>query len=468
MHARHVEMGLRRKRKVVIVGAGLAGSVLASLLSEDHEVVVVESRETPSLDGPVLRDTGYPSNSEFFCGFGPGGSTAFWHNGLIEPPREVVDDFPQDWGDLERYMEHAHRLLSGVEIGKVRASAQEHASSLVEKGFRRASLGSALYYPNQRINVWRRLAHGRVPLVIGDAIELVSKEAGRVQGVRVATKKGEVLVEGDTFVLSGGGLMSPLLLARSNLGQATAMAGLNYEDHPMGFVGEVELTNGIADLWNRREKDLQGFLRIPIVLRMDGLQIAFYLRPAIDFRLFKRRQKFRSALSDARNDPNYFRKALRLFSSLNDVVELAAIKYGLHIPSKRFSILMFAEQPCDSRIHGQYQDGKWHISRDWHISAQYLDKLEKTIASDLPSSGPFKSFTFYPGWRENLKSGGHHSGTCRPGKSAEDSVCDAEGRVWGVENLFVCDGSFVPRSGYCNTGLLIASLAAKLADTIRH
>lgn len=247
---KHSDMAIRSKRKVVIVGSGLAGSIVASSLSDDYDVVVIEASASSSVSGPILRDAGYPSNSEFFCGFGPGGSTAFWHNGLIEPPRQVFDSFPPGWDRLAGYINRAHRLLSGIEIDAVRASAQKLVSRLEEKGFQRSNLGSPLYYPNQRINAWYRLVQGTVPLIIGNVIEFVSKERGRAHGVRIATDNGEALVEGDIFVLSAGGLNSPVILAELHLGPETnlKMAGLQYEDHPMGFVGSVELTEDIAGL----------------------------------------------------------------------------------------------------------------------------------------------------------------------------------------------------------------------------
>jgi choline dehydrogenase-like flavoprotein len=49
------------------------------------------------------------------------------------------------------------------------------------------------------------------------------------------------------------------------------------------------------------------------------------------------------------------------------------------------------------------------------------------------------------------------------GTSREQSVIDADHRVWGVPNLFVCDGSVMPTQGSANPALTIMALAARLA-----
>jgi choline dehydrogenase-like flavoprotein len=58
----------------------------------------------------------------------------------------------------------------------------------------------------------------------------------------------------------------------------------------------------------------------------------------------------------------------------------------------------------------------------------------------------------------------HLVGGCRMGTDADSSVIDADHRVWGVPNLFVCDGSVMPTQGSANPALTIMALASRLAD----
>jgi len=60
----------------------------------------------------------------------------------------------------------------------------------------------------------------------------------------------------------------------------------------------------------------------------------------------------------------------------------------------------------------------------------------------------------------------HLVGGCRMGFSPEDSVVDSSHRVWGIPNLFVCDGSVLPTQGSANPALVIMALADRLAGLL--
>jgi choline dehydrogenase-like flavoprotein len=60
----------------------------------------------------------------------------------------------------------------------------------------------------------------------------------------------------------------------------------------------------------------------------------------------------------------------------------------------------------------------------------------------------------------------HLVGGCRMGARPEQSVIDADHRVWGMENLFVCDGSAMPTQGSANPALTIMVLASRLAERL--
>ena len=69
------------------------------------------------------------------------------------------------------------------------------------------------------------------------------------------------------------------------------------------------------------------------------------------------------------------------------------------------------------------------------------------------------------GAQDTLKIGryAHLVGGGGMGFSPDDSVVDASHRVWGVPNLFVCDGSVLPTEGSANPALVIMALADRLA-----
>ena len=58
----------------------------------------------------------------------------------------------------------------------------------------------------------------------------------------------------------------------------------------------------------------------------------------------------------------------------------------------------------------------------------------------------------------------HPSGTTRMSASPRDGVVDADGRVHGIDNLYVAGSSTFPTSGHFNPTLAIVALSARLAD----
>jgi choline dehydrogenase-like flavoprotein len=60
----------------------------------------------------------------------------------------------------------------------------------------------------------------------------------------------------------------------------------------------------------------------------------------------------------------------------------------------------------------------------------------------------------------------HLVGGARMGFTADDSVVDSSLRVWGVDNLFVVDGSVMPTEGAANPALVIMALADRCASLL--
>ena len=58
-------------------------------------------------------------------------------------------------------------------------------------------------------------------------------------------------------------------------------------------------------------------------------------------------------------------------------------------------------------------------------------------------------------------------GTTRMADKAEDGVVDSDGRVFGVDNLFVAGSSTFPTGGASNPTLTIVALALRMADRLK-
>ena len=83
----------------------------------------------------------------------------------------------------------------------------------------------------------------------------------------------------------------------------------------------------------------------------------------------------------------------------------------------------------------------------------------------LRASGAVRTWSLMPPPR--LSAGQHQAGTARMGTDPAHSVTDVDGRVWGHDNLVVCDAALHPTNGGFNPVLTIMALAfrnaAKLA-----
>jgi choline dehydrogenase-like flavoprotein len=60
----------------------------------------------------------------------------------------------------------------------------------------------------------------------------------------------------------------------------------------------------------------------------------------------------------------------------------------------------------------------------------------------------------------------HPLGTCQMGADPRNSVVDGMGRVYGVDNVFIADGSIFPTSLGVNPMVTIMAAATKIAGHI--
>jgi choline dehydrogenase-like flavoprotein len=62
----------------------------------------------------------------------------------------------------------------------------------------------------------------------------------------------------------------------------------------------------------------------------------------------------------------------------------------------------------------------------------------------------------------------HHAGTTRMHADPRQGVVDSDGRIHGMENLYVTGGSVFPTAGFANPTLTIVALALRLGDHLKH
>jgi choline dehydrogenase-like flavoprotein len=71
-------------------------------------------------------------------------------------------------------------------------------------------------------------------------------------------------------------------------------------------------------------------------------------------------------------------------------------------------------------------------------------------------------------WPEQVSGGSHHMGTTRMSDDARQGVVDRNGKVHGMDNLYVAGSSVFPTSGASNPTLTLLALTLRLADHLKE
>ena len=67
-----------------------------------------------------------------------------------------------------------------------------------------------------------------------------------------------------------------------------------------------------------------------------------------------------------------------------------------------------------------------------------------------------------------LNGGSHYAGTCCMGCNKKNGVVDKNLKYFGINNLYICDASVIPKIGNANLSLTIVSLAIRLSDHLSN
>jgi len=118
--------------------------------------------------------------------------------------------------------------------------------------------------------------------------------------------------------------------------------------------------------------------------------------------------------------------------------------------------------------------GMPRIKVEWRMTDQDIDSgirsfqllknlLEKTDHCRLE----FDAKKLEEGVSSALPVGGHHIGSTRMGTSDSNSIVNSDGRVHGVENLFIASSSVFTTNGHANPTLTIVALSLKIANYLQ-
>lgn len=458
------------KKKVVVIGSGLAGSLLCNELVRCFDVTLLERGGSDTVEIPRVNFI----NKTFaevptFC-YGGGGTTNLWHNGLIPINTKDITSpvFRDVLADSRRFMDQAASALFFTK----KSYQAEYENLVLEINALSGKLSvfphgiDCLIYPKK----FRKLTvDPRVSDVYDvENIDFVLEGRG-IRTINYNTGLQKQSITADVVIVCAGALGTPWVLRKimAAAGLPDDDVGVCFIDHPMGFVGKVKFNKDVSDVIKKLSTYDKGdyISRNAVRLRSacGRYTACAYFRPALTMSNNLAIYKYKSSLGAGRGrlkkvfSPKFFHPDI--------LAEIVALLFGVYIPGRTYNILFVGEQK-----HGAnrvfYKGDELHV--DWSISQQELaiyremlgglqDMLEG-LADEINIETHISD-----AW---LWSMAHHSGTTSMGDT-DDTLVDRDLKLRCCNNAFICDGSVIQEHSYANTGLAIGQLAFRLAKRIR-
>jgi len=486
-------IGVGMRNSICIIGAGLAGGIIASELSRaGYSVTLIDQGDVPTPydnhDETWLPNT---PKASFTRGTGRGGTSNYWHGGLTILDRSDVEDrsdifsthkMPIEYSELLDYYD---RALSRIDTPKTLKLADINTGPAKEGNDFELNADEFKYkgllYPNTVYCTKDEIRHAEIEYGLNVITDYLITHFNFTSDNKVCsvggTRNGQLeTYSADMFILCAGGLGSPKVLLNSSVNNEKLLnlpVGKYLTDHPSGFVFKAKLRKrmNLKNLFGQQENGYR--LQHGFTLNSHKLDIAnnrnhiVYLRPAISMKdpliydFLKRKLVGYKGKHLSLSDIAYlFRHSDLLYEAVN-------FKFGLFNTTRYVSGLTFIEQsPGDG--HQICADGTdrykvhWSVTKNDDASALAFLKHYFDCHKHM-----FEHYEIFPNINRRLETSGHHSGGCRMSVDPTTGVVDNSLRVFGIDNLFVADGSVLGYTGYANTGLSIMALALRCVDNVK-
>lgn len=500
---------------VAIFGAGVAGITIAQALARTSlSVCLVESGGAEMDDNWQKefssRSVGVPCRPAEGRVRTFGGSTALWSGrcARLDPsdfaPRAHVADsgWPIDHSVLEPFYSAATRIMGFGETFDDHSQALARLARLVPAD---APIAPFVWryaaVSRDRYQHWGDAFHDALAaservwvLLNSDIVALDSGEfGGHATQARIRTRSGRnVAVRARHFVIACGGIESARLLLNFADDNPVLMSGAGdavgryFMQHPRAVTASMTTSPRHAARLQRLlncfrrsagPHDETGFALTVKTQEehrlLNGSIVLRYRRPWVEDELSEvapaaRRASLDDWFGEARPD----RIGGRLVRKLRGWEQLVAHPQILVVadveqePDRESRIRLDGERDI---LGLRTAEIDWRINPPEEHTAAFLthavcDWLASNgLGQATPLDGMAEHGGLVPG---RMLESYHHLGATRMSDSSATGVVDADLRVHGTDNLYVCGGSVMPTGGHANPTLTIAALALRLAERL--
>lgn len=497
------------KPVICIVGSGIGGGILALELLKTNNFRV-KILDNDALNGRFSQDSQLESMNvghPFLVphptrGFGFGGTSNLWHGVLT-----ALDEL--DWilmeselslilkSEIKQSYMRLGPYFGNVPIAPATAihdKVKDHPlySPLLNKSTFRIKdfyLQPKPLRIRARLNSYANASFNLEIIENSTALYLRGGTEDPASASYLLAKQGEEVVKvyADYFVLAVGALETPRIILQGNLESnfkiQNELVGRRLFDHPWCVIGEIISLSGFFKLkfsdisWSKNLKYRVGFCISTFEKGFGNLNHCIGIKPLFfgDYELFKGALKALISRRPSLTSMFDLFKTYRLIDILSSALILLSEKSNFGIFVKKALVFCYLEQQIrpQSRIvlSGRYDSHGRNIPLiDWVVDKREVNDaltIQGCISDALQDS---KNFIFSPYTisEVSLGSSSHHAGTMSIGMDQKKGVLDHNLKIFGSNNVYVCDLSIFPNYGNSNPSFTLGAFALRLADHLNY
>ena len=484
---------------VCIIGSGMGASSLAfELFDANIPFIMIEAGSLERSSDLVKKEnTGLDFGLRSTTSIEVGGTSNLWHGVLS--PLDRIDFEKRDWipnsgwpikyDDLEPFYKKAGKILKVVNFDYFSVNKLPRALSnlLSDLKFNKTVLKNKIFQQPIPVTRFKEVIVSKIKnsktqhlYYNSCALELVKDNSGSIKKLICGNDSGGVFeVFADKFIVCAGALETPRLLLNSSIDNKNI--GKYLMDHPMSNLCQISFNKKqkahiYSDIkFSPNSKIKSGLEFTRNVQESNSLpNHCFYTRVSFSKGIDNKTEKVKLSLLTFRDGGLSLKDVWNLVKNLNLVLQILIYKLSLNLKYRYSDLFFVAEQipnPNSTVTLSNAKDSFGYpiASINWQLTRDDVNSMQKafSLLNNKAFPDDYIKFTHSPqdlDWENTFTSAAHHVGTARMSDSAESGVVDKDLKVFGINNLYVCDGSVFSTSGNVNSSFTISALACRLAD----